>query len=332
MGAVMVGAGAALLHGVCSRDAVQAAPVAAAPVAVAPVVVAPVAAVAVTVPPVAESKGGIDMAPVLVDGGLRVLLPTDLEDLDDSLVVGAAEVKVDEGVTVVTRRLRHAAREMLGPWVGERLRLYSADGSTCLARITKAVALGRFDDSGSEEPADPEEAWARADGTQVVAGDLEVVEGECEDPIWARSASLPEPTMATRSSVDRKTRSAAIAAFKARPEHRELTDGTGDERYEVKALRAGGDTIVVTTLVVEGCAGEWPALTGLWRLEGDKLTFLGARETMTDVLAAADADGDGRMDLVTQEDTLGVSVLRRRARGAYRTTESAPVLIHGCRC
>jgi hypothetical protein len=327
MGAVMVGSGAALLHSfLATRDG---APVAA---AAAPAPTAPVA-VAATVPPPAvepDAKGAIDMAPVLTDGGLRVLLRSNIED---SWVVGAAEVEVDEGVTVVTRRLNNAGLVTFGPLVGERLRLYSADGSSCLARLTGAVALGRFDDSGGEEPAKAADAWDRADGTHVVAGELEMIDGRCDEPLWARSASLPAPSMATRRDAGAGARRAAIAAFAARPEHRELTDGSGSEEYEVESLSAGDDTVLVTTLVVEGCAGKWPALSAFWRLEaGGKLAFLGAEETVTDVLAAADADGDGRMEIIAQDDLAGVTMLRRHAVGGFEVEKTARVAIHGCRC
>lgn len=294
----------------------------------------PIAARGVVTSPVSErARPAIDMAPVLTEGGLRVLLRAEVDE--GWLAAEPASVAVDDGVTVVTRSLDDAGRAEFAGVVGERVRLHRADGRVaCVARVIRAVALGRFDDSGSPAPKErPEIVWERATGTHVIAGDLEPIEGRCESVEWARSESAPPPAMASRRATAPEIRRDAIAAFQARPEYRELTDGSGNEKYEVTTLATEDETIVVTVLMVEGCVEQWPALTGFWRPGPDgKLMFLGAEESLTEIVVAADADGDGRMEILAQDDIAGVSILRLRRSGRYHVATKAPLAIHGCRC
>jgi hypothetical protein len=325
LGAVAVGAGAAIAF---SSGGAPIPPAIVPVAAIAPV--RPVATVTEPAPPAADERS-IDMAPVITDGELRVVLRGDVED---DWLTGKPTVTEDDGVTVVTRALSKTGRAQVKEAIGTRVRLYSADGASCLARVTGAVALGRFEGVGELEPgAGPQGAWDAASATVVVAGDLEPLEGSCDQALWARTESLPAPSLAEAGKPADKIRRAAAAALRARPEYAEITGGDGGkEEIRVTSWSAGGETLVVATLLLEGCVEDaWPVLTALWRLDHGALRFVGAEESITEVLAAADVDGDGSLELVGRDDLIGVAVLRR-GDGRFEVAERAPVAVLGCRC
>jgi len=296
----------------------------------------PVAPVAAAIAPrhYGPEAFAIDMAPVIADGGLRVVLRG---KVDKGWVEGKPSMTDDEGLTVVTRSLSAAGRAQVAHAVGARLRLHGADGHSCLARISGVVAVARLDAGGNlDEGGGARAAWDAASGTQVIAGDLQPLEGSCDDVAFARSEFLPAPRIAVPVAAAPEVQRAAAAALRARPEYREMTDGTGAEHIEAATISAGGETLVLTTFLAEGCNGEEPALIAIWsRDAGGQLHFLGAEEMLTAVTLATDADGDGRLELVAQENLLGVATLRRSAPGrddAIHMSERAAVPVLGCRC
>jgi hypothetical protein len=271
----------------------------------------------------------IQMAPVVRDGGVRVVLRS---HVDGAWVSGPASLTEEDGLLIATRPLSDAGRAEVAGAMGAALRLVRPDGGSCRAVVTGAVALARVD-AGDEIDRDADAAWNAADDSRVVAGDLEL-DGDCDGALWARSASLAQPAPARIARADSATRRAAIAALEKRPEYRELTDGSGSEEFAVVTVAAGGETIVAAQFLSETCVGKMPVLTGFWRLEpgaGGELRFLGAEERIVDIVGAADADGDGRLEVLTQDDSLGVAVMHRGA-GRYRVAQRAPVDIRGCRC
>jgi hypothetical protein len=290
------------------------------------VAAAPVMAATTAFRPAADAGEIIQMAPVIRDGGVRVLLRG---HVDDAWLGGPASMTDDDGLMVVTRPLSGAGRAEVAGAIGASLRLVRADGGTCGAVVTGAVALARVD-AGDETDRDAEAAWNAADDSRVVAGELEL-DGACDGALWARSASLPQPAIARRGAADGGTERAAIAALKKRPEYRELTDGSGSEEFAVVTLDGGGETLVAAQFLAETCVGKSPVLTGLWRVDGGELRFLGAEERIAEILGAADADGDGRLEVITRDDALGVAVLHRGA-GRFRFAQRASVDVRGCRC
>jgi len=275
----------------------------------------------------------IQMAPVVRDGGMRVVLRS---HVDGAWVSGPASLTDEDGLLIATRPLSDAGRAEVAGAMGAALRLVRPDGGSCRAVVTGAVALARVD-AGDEIDRDADAAWNAADDSRVVAGDLEL-DGDCDGALWARSASLAQPAPAQIAPADPVTRRAAIDALEKRPEYRELTDGSGSEEFAVVTVAAGGETIVAAQFLAETCVGKMPVLTALWRLEAGagggaagELRFLGAEERIKDIVGAADADGDGRLEVLTQDDALGLAVMHRGA-GRYRFAQRAPVDIRGCRC
>jgi hypothetical protein len=279
-------------------------------------------------PAVDRAHEAIRMAPVIREGRARVLLR---DEVDDSWLGGPGTLTEHDGLLVVTRPLGHAGRAEVARAIGAQVRLQRAGGGSCAAVVTGAVALARVDGGGEvDRDAGAEGVWQAADASRVIAGDL-AIEGGCADALWASSASLPAPAAATIAAAPADLRGEAIAALRARQEYKDLTDGSGSETFEVSTLTTGGEKLVVAVFLAETCTGQQPVLTGFWRAEAGGLRFLATEERATGIPAAADVDGDGRMEVLIEDDLLGAAVLRGEG-DRYRVEQRAPVDIRGCRC
>ena len=270
----------------------------------------------------------IRMAPVLREGRVRVLLRS---QVDDSWLGGPGTLTEHDGLLVVTRPLGPAGRAEVARAIGAQVRVHRAGRGSCAAVVTGAVALARIDGGGEiDRDAGAEGVWQAAAASRVIAGDL-AIEGSCADALWASSASLPAPAAATIAEAPAEVRRDAIAALRARPEYKDMTDGSGSEAFEVSTLTTGGERVVVARFLAETCTGQQPVLTGFWRAEAGGLHFMATEERVTAIPAAADVDGDGRMEILIEDDLLGAAVLRGES-GRYRVEQRAPVDIRGCRC
>src|SRR5690606_34080094 len=116
----------------------------------------------------------IDIAQVIHEGGLRVVLEA---HVDPAWLGGAGEVEDDDGITVVTRPLSEMGRAAFAPALGTVVRL-EGRGSRCLAKVTGLAAVGRYaGDHVGEPPPEPAVAWRMAREAGVIAGDLQILEG-----------------------------------------------------------------------------------------------------------------------------------------------------------
>lgn len=285
-----------------------------------------------------QRSAQIDIAPVIADGGLYVHL---LTDPIEGWLSGPATLLDDDDMTVVTRSLSQAGLAQIAGVLGTRLRLYRADGSSCLARVTGAIALARIAGDRRRHTLAPDqdpagvlalsEAWGAWEGTagmQIVAGSLEALEGSCDGALLARSDSLPTASFAPARKPSREVRRAAINALRALPgyrsaerNHRPGTPMIDSRTFEVATVSTRDETIVAATLVSRGCDGWWPIFGGLWRLEPDgQLRFAGPHfpwvGISTELLLGGDADGDGRLEFLIRHPDGGVGVLRP-ADGGY---------------
>ena len=298
----------------------------------------------------------LDVAPVLSDGGLYVLLssPADASWLEGG---GAPSMRDDEGLTIVERPLGPRGRDAFAAALGARLRLYRADGSSCLTRVKGVVGLARIDDGGELDGASARKVWDVADGAQVIAGQLEPLEGRCDDARIARSEALPAPAIASPVKASAELERRVRPALFALPVEGALFDGRDPQEspVEVVTFTAGGETLVQATLFGEGCTGQEPLVVALWRqgrageptglvrtardqalgrsLDGGTLEPLGHQIGTSPAIMAAATGPDGRLELVVPEDVLGSALLRRTGTGGQlELTARAPVAVLGCRC
>jgi hypothetical protein len=280
--------------------------------------------------PVAQPP--LDLAPVIEDGGLRVVLDTDVEP---QWIAADIQVRDHDGVRVVTRALSDRGREHFGRFVGSRLRLLAKDETSCTAEITGLAALGRFapDDFGeAEHPVSAQAAWDAADGSYLVAGDLRVIDGDCSGALWAEPAARAAPVAADIGDASPELTRRAITMLRGEDGFLDATAGT-EPTFEVDSVSLdGGETVLVASVLVEGCVEREPVLTALYALQADgSLHRVGAPARVVSIDAAADIDGDGHIELLVHGDSLDVSILRRRT-GAYLQEAHTLVPIYGCRC
>lgn len=313
---------------------------------------APALALESRVPPVsvlpepdAEPEPAVDAA--LVAGGPSPWLLLDAP-IDAAWATGAIEeVTADEYATALARpvELERLPAE-LAALAGTELTLYGDEGALCRAWAVSAHVLGRYLGDGYGDEQDPAAKWEMAADSLQLAYRLEPIAGDCADAIWARSSSLPAPSMGVVREADDALRRRALAAFRATPAHREVqrrfaSEGhTGPwDRFEqgvaaVDVVSGVGAPLVIAEAAVGGCGTFDASLVAVWRLAEDgalePLPLEVEREPMS-ISAAADVDGDGRPELFYRPDDLDTAMLESGADG-YRSTLEARVPIYGCRC
>ena len=278
----------------------------------------------------------IEVAPVIADGGLHVLLAS---SADASWLEGAGEpsMRDDEGLTIVEHPLGPRGRDAFAIALGQRLRLYRADGSSCLTRVKGVVGLARIDHGGELDAADARRAWKAADGgAQVIAGQLEPIEGRCDDARIARSEGLPAPAVARPVKASAELERRVSSALLALPTVSAMFDSRDpkDSPVEVFTFTAGTETVVQAILFSEGCTGQEPQVVAFWRLDAaGTLEPLGHELQPSPASMAASTGPDGQLELVVTENVLGSALLRRTGEGGrFELTNRASVAFLGCRC
>ncbi|HEY8146669.1 MAG TPA: hypothetical protein VIG06_28500 [Kofleriaceae bacterium] len=299
----------------------------------APVVLSIPVPAAVSVPAAsAPAAPPFDLAPVVTEGGLRVVVQTEVEP---QWLGQATHVSDQDGIRVVVRPLSELGAARFSRLIGTRLRLYGASGEACIAEVTGLSAIGRFapDDFGeADAPVDASAAWAAADGSHLIAGDLAPQGGDCTGALWAQPESLASPVLAEVGDAGADQVRRASELLRAEPDFADRTGGS-PTKFEVDAVTVdGGETLLVASALVEGCADFEPVMTALYAVQADgSLHRVGAGTTVGSIAAAGDFDGDGHVEILVRGDVLDSSILRRRA-GAYEQETHAAVPIYGCRC
>ena len=275
-----------------------------------------------------------DLAPVIDEGGLRVVVETAVEP---QWLGRAIVVSDDEGVRVVERPLSESGTARFSRLVGARLRLVGAAGPVCVAEIRGVSAVGRFapEDSGETEPSgDAPAAWDAAAGSHLIAGDLAAIEGDCAGAIWAQPEVLAPPVLAEVKDAGALHARRAADLLRAAPDFAERTGGAS-ATIDVDAITLdGGETLLVASALVEGCADQEPVMSALYAVQADgSIHPVGPDSDFTvgTIAAAADFDGDGHVEILVKGDVLDSSILRRRTDG-YQEEAHAAVPIYGCRC
>src|SRR5262249_32884943 len=142
---------------------------------------------------------------------------------NDEWAVGEPEIRKekrtdDRRIRVVRHVDTKKLPEQLSRWMGRKLRLMDATGVKCGATISGFRLAGRLTPWGSEiEPAD--EVWSMS--SHLLVAQL-TPNKSCRGAIWALPASRPVPTMLPARRADARLEKAALEAFRALPEYKEL--------------------------------------------------------------------------------------------------------------
>jgi hypothetical protein len=205
--------------------------------------------------------------------------------------------------------------------VGRRMRVYSADGEVCTARIGMPQLVGElwgdlyeFGPEESQGMSPEQQSWEVSRRTLVAPL---ATDGECGSPQWARDAALPAPAVFTRTDghVPKTARKALLADPGVR-------DYARDMRQAFEEVRDADETTPIPTLMQRSVGQRWQDARGhevfTLTFTGDEFGGCGGFEVAwsafvptdgggvtaidragDDVLAVVDLDRDGRVEVLT---------------------------------
>jgi hypothetical protein len=282
----------------------------------------------------------------------------------DEMWYGGAPMLVESegGETILSRpidaaQLPAAYRDV----VGRQAIAIDESGRRCPVTAGEIRAVAHL----LTDPEAPRDATAIADlwdeASPSLAAELEVA-GECGEIRWAMlpapgivAGAAPAPLRVSRISADRDEHTTltreAVAAFRQLPATRtgqrqwqalgEKTSWPRAEDLEIAVIedpeRAGGNRAVMIAVSVAflGCGSAVDAqLSAVWRVEDGSLgAALELPDTVhiTDIVGAADANGDGLPELLVRED-LAASVLHSEGGRRYLAVDGPQIVSHICRC
>jgi hypothetical protein len=267
-----------------------------------------------------------------VVGGRLVLHPAAPENW--ALGAGKIPASREDSINVVREANPRRLPAELKAWIGQRVRLFNAQGPVCQATVSRLQLVGRGDPPG-EVQNDAEEVWRSSSHLLVAVPPSD--QKACAGAVWARAASLPLPRVFPARPADARLQQAALRAFRALPEHGRLqteyrkwqeTPGEGKKKTSkrrvshwdqlepgnTRVLVIRRDTPALTLVSVSSRAGMADDddchdtfeghLWGLWevRQETGKLRLL-LRNRPSDKVslvptAAVDIDGDGELEIL----------------------------------
>jgi hypothetical protein len=205
--------------------------------------------------------------------------------------------------------------------VGRTVRVYSAEGEACTARIGAPRLVSelwaQFEEWGPYEGMSPTatDAWEEGRGTLVAPL---ATDGDCGTPLWARDAALPAPAVFVRTdgAAPRAVRKAVFRDPAMRALARELTEyltdtgaadetdkrptlaqNTKDERW----LDARGRELFTFTIFGDsaGWCGSFGASWAVFVPTGDD-GVIALDHVGDEVIAVLDLERDGRIEVLSR--------------------------------
>lgn len=245
-----------------------------------------------------------------------------------------------ETLSVLGRVMPHFA--MLSGWKGEDP--YADDGEDGPRTRTEAPA--------PEVVAD--EAWNEAADGRLLTGILRT-SGDCAGALWAQPVTAPPPAVSAATDAGDQVRARIVAAMRALPTyqahqaryeedavaqtnddgevipHAARWDETDGASTEVRVVRHGESTFVWAHIAANGGCGTFDAELGVvfaMDARGDGLRLVSDPEIALSSapLAAADVDGDGRVELLFREGVV------RSDGGFFLEEDKLDVPSHDCGC
>jgi len=278
----------------------------------------------------AASEHALPFAFVIDLDGPHIVLASDIDESwahgEPRLLPGESEFSDPSVVRDVARARVPTA--MLAS-IGRKVRVYSADGEACTARVGEPILVGEIwgeldwgatEAEGEPTPSDAKQTWEQ--GRKTLVAPL-ATDGDCGAALWARDLTLPAPAVFTRAAgpVPRAARRAVMRDPEVRDFALELrrffTDAEGQPVEGERAIptlsdRAVGQrwqdargrelfTIEFTGDEFGGCGGMSPAWAAFVPSDDAGVTAPNTAldRAGDDVLAVVDLERDGKVEVLT---------------------------------
>jgi hypothetical protein len=240
----------------------------------------------------------------------------------DDWATGAPRYEARTGPAVAARKADVAKLPPeLVRWQGRRVRLVTAQGSSCEAKVKGLRVLSRSiphfgtvqEWNEMKEPEVAQQAWEL--GTKVLVAD---VDKPCEEAFWAQPVGPAAPVTGAGQEADAASAARAIAELRKSEGWKEIQksylesptkgvkrwdalEGANAEARRLKAHRAGKEIqlVSVTMQVIASCSEFNADLWGLYEERGGKLIPRNTPgKNPARPVAAVDSDGDGDSELL----------------------------------
>ncbi len=298
--------------------------------------------------------------PTFEQGDVRYAI---LAQADAGWAEGEAEL-LSPGEVVVTRKAARAGAlpEPVRGAAGQTYRFYDAEGGSCEAALGALSVVSRIDvhfgvsqrwagedgDGTRHAPYTPAQVASEAFdmGAQVLVARLD---GDCGRlALWGQRASLPAATGFRSAAAPAPLTATVLQRFRTLPAWRaaeaayrqdgnavrgrswDAHDGHAPEVAVWQAANGGRRFAVVSaSTMTGGCAEFSGSMTAVFEVTGANTLVLqsdGAEPSHVDPEGAADLDGDGRPEFITDNG------LFRRQGTVYRRQPLYEVPNHDCPC
>lgn len=267
---------------------------------------------------------------------------------------------------VVTRKDTDAGSlpSKLAAWSGKKVELFGSSGVVCEGTVGKLSVVARViphfgtmnewtssgDYAGQPKPPIDEvarQAWDLASGLdesgRALVGEVRPEKGDCKGALWGRVVQADKPVVVAGTPADAATKQQALAELRKTKAYAALQkryesekEPAGPVRWEdfepnLKVLIFDHPKAKIVTLSLRagaGCATFGGTLSSVWEQKGGKLVAIAdpSGEELAP-LSAGDVDGDGKIDLVL--DQQGLIRWKGGQLGAVRKL-AVPMLDCGC--
>jgi hypothetical protein len=225
-------------------------------------------------------------------------------------------------------------------WLGANVTLYDERGFACSGTVDKLVLLEQFAGDGLTR-----DGWDEYADGPMLAAQVHSDNGSCKDASWGRHGTQPAPSIGRISRGSKAERRDARNAFRRTKAYRRfqkafLADGqTGnwdaywDNELTIRVIRSAEQELIFVEAQVGGC-GEFEAQLGVLfeRQDDGALKAMPSENPfLGDIKAAADIDGDGDLDFISQGDGFNRALMRQDEE-QLTTQSKIDVGIYYCRC
>tara|TARA_R110002073_G_scaffold123819_5_gene267801 strand:+ start:89092 stop:90213 length:1122 start_codon:yes stop_codon:yes gene_type:complete len=225
-------------------------------------------------------------------------------------------------------------------WLGASVTMYDDQGFACSGTVDSLALLEQFAGDGMSEG-----GWDEYGEGPLLVARISPDKGSCAEASWGRHAALSAPSIGRLSKGTKADRREARRAFRSTPAYRKfqkefLADGQKgkwdaywDSELTIRVIRSPEQELVFVEAQVGGC-GEFEAQLGTLferKADGTLHALSSENSFLADIEAAADIDGDGDLDFITQGDAYNRALMRRDDSGLTTQSENN-VGIYFCRC